>query len=508
MGDGVELATAWVRLVPSIEGVTDSVIESVGGPEMEKAGEKAGKKLSTGMKTALLAGGALAVAGVVKVFNTGMEELKFGEQINAQTDVLLKNTGFAMSTDQINDYTLALSQLSGISEEDLQVAGNSILKFGNLSEDAYKKAVASVNDIASTGKDATATAEGLGKALADPATAAGKLRRMGISLTEQQQEQIKAMTKAGDVAGAQNVILDSLESTYGGMAEAAGSTLEGNLNKLNNAFENLSGDLVTAAMPAVEGIVSGMEGLIGFLSENQGVMVGVAAVIGVTLVGAFIAWTASVWAANAALLANPVTWIILAIIALIAAVVLLVMNWDNVVKWITDIWGGFISWITGVIDGFVGWWNDTWTAIGVAFTFMWEGLVGVVKDVWNNILAWIENGVNGAIDLINGMTGGARDVLGVIGIEIGAIPHVSLPRLADGATILPRKGGTAAILAEAGRPESVVDTGLMNRALEEGLSGRSGGARVQVDVHPQPGMDEVTIGTIAAREIDWTLRRA
>ena len=47
--------------------------------------------------------------------------------------------------------------------------------------------------------------------------------------------------------------------------------------------------------------------------------------------------------------------------------------------------------------------------------------------------------------------------------------------------MLPRVGGTLAILAEAGRPESVVDTGLMNRALEEGLGGGNGGT---VNIYP------------------------
>ena len=41
--------------------------------------------------------------------------------------------------------------------------------------------------------------------------------------------------------------------------------------------------------------------------------------------------------------------------------------------------------------------------------------------------------MNGAINLINGFTGGIRDVAGaVFGVEIGRIPHVRIPRLAQG----------------------------------------------------------------------------
>src|SRR5690606_10289244 len=101
------------------------------------------------------------------------------------------------------------------------------------------------------------------------------------------------------------------------------------------------GDGLAAAMPFLRELGA-------WVGENTGVIAAIAVVIGVTLVGAFVAWTASIWASTIALLANPITWIILGIVALIAAIVALVMNWDQVVAWITDIWGGFIGWLTEV----------------------------------------------------------------------------------------------------------------------------------------------------------------
>jgi hypothetical protein len=168
---------------------------------------------------------------------------------------------------------------------------------------------------------------------------------------------------------------------------------------------------------------------------------------------------------------------------------------------------GFIGWMTSVVEGFATWWNDIWTEfcnflndvwsnivtfvagyIGFIFTTVsnvlgvisdvwrnvWTGIQDFVKDIWNGIIDFIEGGVNGAIDQINGLIGGLGDVAGFIGIEVGQVPHIKIPRLAEGATVLPRHGGTLAVLAEAGRAESVVDTGLMNRALEQGLAGVGG----------------------------------
>lgn len=58
---------------------------------------------------------------------------------------------------------------------------------------------------------------------------------------------------------------------------------------------------------------------------------------------------ASVWSFTAALLANPITWIIIGIVALIAALVLLWRNWDTVVNLLQGAWN---SAVTGVANGF------------------------------------------------------------------------------------------------------------------------------------------------------------
>lgn len=171
------------------------------------------------------------------------------------------------------------------------------------------------------------------------------------------------------------------------------NTLMVALEPLATAVFDSVGDGLAYVMPYIEQFGA-------WISENQWVIAALAVVIGVVLVAATVAWTASIWAMNAALLANPITWIILAIIALIAAIVMLVMNWDTVVAWISEIWGGFMSWIGEVIDGFIGWWNGVWEGFASWIGEVWEGFIGVLKFLWDtsfvgwliNSLAWlIEN---------------------------------------------------------------------------------------------------------------------
>ncbi|USD19764.1 phage tail tape measure protein [Microbulbifer variabilis] len=51
---------------------------------------------------------------------------------------------------------------------------------------------------------------------------------------------------------------------------------------------------------------------------------------------AFMASTAATWLFNAALLANPITWIVLAVVALVAAVVGLIVYWDELMAWFSN----------------------------------------------------------------------------------------------------------------------------------------------------------------------------
>lgn len=76
---------------------------------------------------------------------------------------------------------------------------------------------------------------------------------------------------------------------------------------------------------------------------------------------------ASVWSFTAALLANPVTWIVVGIVALIAALYLLWQNWDAVTGFVTGKWNEFIIFI-----------GNGWTMV-----------IGIFKDGLGNIKAFI-----------------------------------------------------------------------------------------------------------------------
>ncbi|MDQ5861902.1 MAG: hypothetical protein M3536_06540, partial [Actinomycetota bacterium] len=211
---------------------------------------------------------------------------------------------------------------------------------------------------------------------------------------------------AGEAAKKQaimDLIMEKSAGSAGNFAKES-DTATGAQQRSTAAWEDASAKLGEVLLPIMTTAATKFSELSTWVSQNSGLVTGFAIGIGIlagaillvngglaayaavmaAVHGATVLWTGVQWLLNLAIWANPLTWIILGIVALIAAIVLLVMNWDTVVKFITDVWGGFIGWITGVIDGFVGFWNDMWGNVGK-----------FISDVWNNIVNWVTGAVNG-----------------------------------------------------------------------------------------------------------------
>lgn len=186
--------------------------------------------------------------------------------------------------------------------------------------------------------------------------------------------------------------LQGLSDMEGGLGDVSGSM---------QAMSDTAGDSVAAKWDQVtrsfEGVVTTVAGqllpalvpLLDWAAENPALLGAVAAAVGAMAV-AWGVYTVAQWAANAAILANPIAWIVLAIGAVIAALVLLVANWDAVVAWISEVWGGFVSWLTEVTEGIAAWWNELWAGFGAWVTSVWEGFVGFISDTWSNFVLGLQ----------------------------------------------------------------------------------------------------------------------
>ncbi|MDD7661891.1 MAG: phage tail tape measure protein, partial [Eubacteriales bacterium] len=131
---------------------------------------------------------------------------------------------------------------------------------------------------------------------------------------------------------------------------------------------------------------------------------------------AFPGLIAKTWAWTSAMLANPVTWIVLGIIALIAAIILLWRNWDLVTAWCRDTWNAFVGgiragfdWIRGLFEGMPGWMQEAVAAlfpfisIPMAIISHWDQISAFMVNLWNNISTTFMTGIQRVKDFFIGL---------------------------------------------------------------------------------------------------------
>ena len=95
---------------------------------------------------------------------------------------------------------------------------------------------------------------------------------------------------------------------------------------------------------------------------------------------------AAQWIFNAAMSANPIGLVIIAIAALIAGIILLVKNWDTVVAFLKGAWQGFVAWFQSIMAGFLGWWGGVWQGFLGFIAPVWAAIQQIIQVAWQVIV--------------------------------------------------------------------------------------------------------------------------
>ncbi|CAM2909624.1 phage tail tape measure protein [Lactobacillus crispatus] len=113
--------------------------------------------------------------------------------------------------------------------------------------------------------------------------------------------------------------------------------------------------------------------------------------------------TIAQWAFNSAILANPITWIVVGIAAVVATFALFFTQtktgraiWASFVSWLKGLWQGLVQVATTVWNGLVTVFKTVynlsmavWRPIVSFFRVLWQGIVIVTRTVWNVMRAYI-----------------------------------------------------------------------------------------------------------------------
>lgn len=221
-------------------------------------------KASQSMTKSFTAAG-LAVAAITKGIKLAadgikdsIEKYKAQEEVEAKLNQTLKSTGYAagLSSQALKDMASNLQGMTTYGDEAILSGQSLLLTFKEIKGETFERTTETMLDLsAAMGQDLKASAVQLGKALNDPKTGITTLSRVGVSFTEEQKKMIATMQEAGDVAGAQAVILDELQSEFGGVAKAVGDTFSGSMQKARNNLGDLQEDLGSLAAAIGTGLL-------------------------------------------------------------------------------------------------------------------------------------------------------------------------------------------------------------------------------------------------------------
>lgn len=242
------------------------------------------------------------------------------------------------------------------------------------------------------------------------------------------------MSQAEQVMLRYNYLMSTTADAQGDFARTQDSYAN-QTRLLSESWLEFTGVMAEQLLPVLTAIVSWLNNIVAFLTENadmvSAVLVGLATTVGILAV-AWVVHAAAQWLAVAAnqalivsLLSNPILWIALIIGVLVAAMY----------RWIQSIGGVKNAWEICKLALIVG-----WNAVKLAFftgVYWVIDLVDKLKLCWQkagvaianfmgdmkvSVLTILQNMINGAIDIINKFIGVLNKIPGV---SIDAIEHVT-----------------------------------------------------------------------------------
>lgn len=196
------------------------------------------------------------------------------QTITMQSAVKTMGTQMGVTTKDVFELADSLKQVTTYDNDTLVGVQQLLIATKSLSKDGLKQATEASLDLATAmGTDAKSAASSLARALADPADNMRALRSANIQFTDAEEEQIKTLQKSGKLWDAQQVILDKVEKTYGGMAKAVGDTDVGKLDRIAGAMgdlrESLGGALVNAISPYLDHIYDSIVRIQSWIDEHN-----------------------------------------------------------------------------------------------------------------------------------------------------------------------------------------------------------------------------------------------
>ncbi|NWB99087.1 phage tail tape measure protein [Pseudomonas gingeri] len=126
-------------------------------------------------------------------------------------------------------------------------------------------------------------------------------------------------------------------------------------------------------------------------------------------------WQGAIWLVNAALLANPIVWIVIAIVALVAAVIAAVVYWD---EWTTALMNSeAFKWVSEQFQKLSDWFSSM------------GGWSGLAQAAWDGIVNIFKRAINGLVEMMNKIPGVQIDAIFSDLPQTPELPNIAAPKV-------------------------------------------------------------------------------
>ena len=389
--------------------------------ELETNGEKAQYAIK---KAAVPAAAALAAVGVALFDATkgAMEDAAAQDQLANNLRRATNATEAQIAANE--DWISTQGTLLGVADSELRPVLAKLARATGDVTKAQQFANQAMDIAAATGKPLASVTDAITKAMGGNMTALAKLA-----------PEYRTMIKDGaDFETVMSLIAD----TTGGAATQAANTSAGQFKRLGIALEETKESIGAALMPAIEKVLPYLTKFGDWASKNPQLILAVGAAMAVL--------AASIIAVNIAMSLNPVSLIVIGIVALGAALVTAYNKFEAFKNIVDTVFKAMKWWIENV-------------SIPLA-----KALLDIFKTVFNGIASAWNNTVGKLSFKIPSFVPG----IGGKGFDV---PNI--PMLAQGGIVT---SATLAVIGEAG-PEAVVP---LSRAGEFGMGG---GGNVTIHVN-------------------------
>lgn len=185
--------------------------------------------------------GAIAGGVIISTLKNLNDEYLQAAASSNKLAAMLQSTGYAagITATELENLVQKTSKFALIDDDQVRDGVSALLLFRNVQGDVAKAAIRLGAEMTALGGDMSSAMSQIGAALESPIDASKKLRAMGVYVTDAQKDMIQSMTESGDVAGAQDMILDLLSRKYGDLSQTMNTGAIADAKRLTIAWGEL-----------------------------------------------------------------------------------------------------------------------------------------------------------------------------------------------------------------------------------------------------------------------------